>query len=127
MTDEQRDAVDLLVDELGQFPFRGHQALQRWRHRGRAIKELLGLGKAPRRRPDKRIGPPWATEGEVTHDPAMVWAMMKRGYHGIYHRLSPKHLNRYVDEFSGLLGKVLRYRDLIRSNGRPSGAREIAP
>ena len=29
------------------------------------------------------------------------WAMMKRGYYGIYHRMSPKHLDRYVDEFSG--------------------------
>ena len=74
------------------------------------------------------------------------WAMMKRGYYGIYHRMSPKHLGRYVDEFSGrhnircydtidqmatvargLLGKVLRYRDLIAPNGRPSGAREITP
>jgi len=29
------------------------------------------------------------------------WAMMKRGYHGTYHRMSPKHLQRYVDEFQG--------------------------
>ena len=29
------------------------------------------------------------------------WAMLKRGYHGTYHKMSPKHLNRYVDEFSG--------------------------
>lgn len=73
------------------------------------------------------------------------WAMMKRGYYGICHRMSPKHLDRYVDEFSGrhnlrchdtldqmaavargLLGRMLRYRDLIMPNGRPSGAREIA-
>lgn len=29
------------------------------------------------------------------------WSMMKRGYHGTYHHMSPKHLGRYVDEFEG--------------------------
>ncbi len=60
------------------------------------------------------------------------WAMLKRGYYGTYHRMSPKHLHRYVDEFAGrhnvrtsdtidqmaamvrgMDGKRLRYKDLV--------------
>ena len=29
------------------------------------------------------------------------WAMLKRGYHGTYHKMSPQHLQRYVNEFAG--------------------------
>ena len=29
------------------------------------------------------------------------WSMLKRGYHGTYHKMSIKHLDRYVAEFSG--------------------------
>lgn len=29
------------------------------------------------------------------------WSMLKRGYVGTYHHMSPKHLHRYVREFSG--------------------------
>ncbi|MDE0034309.1 MAG: IS1595 family transposase [Deltaproteobacteria bacterium] len=29
------------------------------------------------------------------------WSMLKRGYHGTYHRMSRKHLDRYVSEFAG--------------------------
>ena len=29
------------------------------------------------------------------------WSMLKRGYHGTYHHVSAKHLQRYVDEFAG--------------------------
>lgn len=34
-----------------------------------------------------------------------VFAVMKRGLHGIYHHASPKHLHRYVDEFAFRLGE----------------------
>ncbi len=70
------------------------------------------------------------------------WSLLKRGYQGTYHHMSPKHLDRYVTEFSGrhndrerdtidqmshiaqgMVGKRLRYSDLIADNGLPSGAR----
>ena len=60
------------------------------------------------------------------------WATLKRGYHGTYHRMSEKHLGRYVGEFAGrhnarpldtedqmeamvrrAQGRRLRYRDLV--------------
>ena len=72
------------------------------------------------------------------------WSMLKRAYIGTYHKLSPKHMNRYVQEFAGknnirdldtlaqmtvvvaaLVGRRLMYRDLVAANGLPSGARGI--
>lgn len=60
------------------------------------------------------------------------WSMLKRGYQGIFHIISHKHLNRYVNEFcgrhnirfldtvdvmlemvAGMIGKRLRYQDLV--------------
>ncbi len=70
------------------------------------------------------------------------WSMLKRAHTGTFHKLSPKHLNRYVQEFASkndirdsgtlaqmrdtvgrLVGRNLLYRDLISDNGLPSGAR----
>ena len=28
-----------------------------------------------------------------------VWAVLKRGYTGVYHQWSPKHMARYINEF----------------------------
>ena len=68
--------------------------------------------------------------------------MLKRAHQGTFHKLSPKHLNRYVQEFAGrniiresgtrdqmrdvvlrLMGQTLPYRKLIADNGLPSEAR----
>jgi hypothetical protein len=29
-----------------------------------------------------------------------VWAVLKRGYNGIYHHFTVQHMQRYVDEFT---------------------------
>ena len=50
--------------------------------------------------------------GDVnTNSIESVWAVMKRGMHGVYHKASKKHLNRYVDEFTFRLnaGNVRRH------------------
>ena len=86
--------------------------------------------------------------GEYVRDMASTngmesfWAMLKRGHQSIYHKFSPKHLDRYVTEFAGrhnkreadtvdqmtgivadMVGKRLTYADLIADNGLDSGAR----
>ena len=59
--------------------------------------------------------------GEFVSDMAHIngiesfWAMLKRGYQGTYHKISPKHLQRYVDEFAGRQG--IRERDTIDQMG----------
>ena len=39
------------------------------------------------------------------------WSMLKRAHKGVYHKISPKHLQRYVDEFAGRHG--IRERDTV--------------
>ncbi len=70
------------------------------------------------------------------------WSMLKRAHKGTFHKMSAKHLNRYVQEFAGkhnmrnsgtlaqmhdtvarLVGHNLLRRDLIADNGLASGAR----
>ena len=54
------------------------------------------------------------------------WALLKRGYHGTYHQMSPKHLDRYVGEFSGRHNQ--REQDTLDQDVRdgPRGRREAA-
>ncbi len=70
------------------------------------------------------------------------WSMFKRAHKGVYHKVSAKHLDRYVKEFAGrhnvreldtieqmgttvigMVGQRLTYQDLIADNGLDSGAR----
>ena len=86
---------------------------------------------------------PEYVRGDVhTNGIESLWSMLKRAHTGTFHKLSPKHLDRYVQEFaarhnlrdedtidmmaavaSGMRGKRLRYRELIAPNGLESGAR----
>jgi transposase-like protein len=73
-------------------------------------------------------------DGVSTNSIESVWAVLKRGLHGVYHHASDKHLHRYVDEFTfrlnegnvarhtlqrlesfveGTAGRRLTYKDLI--------------
>ena len=70
------------------------------------------------------------------------WSMLKRAHDGTFHKISPKHLNRYVQEFAGkhnirdsgtlaqmrdtvarMVGRNLLYRDLVVRNGLSNAAR----
>lgn len=50
-------------------------------------------------------------DGVSTNSIESVWAVMKRGLHGVYHHASKKHLSRYVNEFTFRLndGNVERH------------------
>jgi transposase-like protein len=77
----------------------------------------------------------YVRDGVTTNSIESVWAVMKRGLHGVYHHASEKHLHRYVDEFAfrlneghvkrhtldrldsfidGVAGKRLTYKALIQ-------------
>ncbi len=75
--------------------------------------------------------------GEYVNEQAHIngvesfWSMLKRGYYGTHHRMSPAHRQRYVNEFAGrhnqrdadtevqmlgIVGKRLRYGDVAVVN-----------
>lgn len=42
----------------------------------------------------------YVKDGVTTNSIDSVWAVLKRGIYGVYHHASPKHLGRYVNEFT---------------------------
>lgn len=56
-------------------------------------------------------GREFARGNVTTNGIESVWAVLKRGLHGVYHQVSEKHLARYVDEFTFRLneGNVKRH------------------
>ncbi len=70
----------------------------------------------------------YVRDGVSTNDIESVWAVLKRGLHGVYHHASPKHLGRYVDEFTFRLndGNVARHTlDRLSSLSRSASGRRI--
>ncbi len=53
----------------------------------------------------------YVRDGVTTNSIESVWAVLKRGIYGTFHHVSPKHLGRYVDEFTFRLndGNVERH------------------
>ena len=48
------------------------------------------------------------------------WALLKRGYYGVYHKISAEHLQRYMDEFSAR-NNVRQMYTLVPSNSTIAG------
>ena len=61
-----------------------------------------------RRLPDKSYGHKMVNHGANeyvrgdvnTNSIESVWALLKRGVHGVYHHISEKHIARYINEFT---------------------------
>lgn len=70
--------------------------------------------------------------GEYVNGMESFWSLLRRGYYGTYHKMSDKHLDRYIGELAGrhnartsdtleqmalmahgMLGKRLTYQELI--------------
>jgi len=98
----------------------------------RAYQVLKGMG-FEHETVDHRAGE-YVRDGVHTNSIESVWAVLKRGIYGTFHHVSPKHLGRYVNEFTfrlnegnverhtldrldsfvdGVAGKRLTYKDLI--------------
>jgi len=79
----------------------------------------------------------------TTNQTESAWSMLKRSIVGVHHKMSPKHLRRYVKTFAGrwnirsldtedqmkfvfrrMMDRPLTYATLTANNGLPSGSRK---
>lgn len=94
----------------------------------------IGLKKKNYRHESVNHGAGEYIKGKVhTNGVESFWSMLKRGHAGVYHKMSKKHLQRYIDEyagrhnirplatmeqigitFKGMNGKRLKYKELIQ-------------
>ncbi len=88
----------------------------------------------------------YSRNGVTTNGVESVFAVMRRGLHGVYHKASKKHMARYVNEFAWRLndgrvqrhtldrlnsfigavtGRQITYEELIADNGKDREARPL--
>jgi len=77
----------------------------------------------------------------TTNHVESAWSMFRRSFTGVHHKMSPKHLRRYVKTFAGrwnireldtedqmrwvvraMMGREITWADLTADNGLPSGS-----
>jgi transposase-like protein len=76
--------------------YRGYTSLRKLNYKHAAINHFMAQ---------------YSLNGVSTNAIESVWAVLRRGLHGVYHHASPKHLARYVNEFTWRLneGNVKRH------------------
>ena len=88
----------------------------------------------------------YSHNGVTTNSIESVFAVLRRGLHGVYHKASRKHIHRYVNEFAwrlnegnvkrhslerlesfirAIVGRRISYRTLITPNGKDSIAQRL--
>jgi transposase-like protein len=119
------DAVVYTDEHSGYAGLLNHETVSHGRKEYVRVYTCHGDGDCPEKEPC--VLEKVSTNGIESH-----WAVLRRGYYGVYHSMSQKHLSRYAQEFSGrhnqralgtvgkmdamatrAVGKRLRYRDLI--------------
>ena len=123
------DFIEKRVDEAAQVYTDEHQSYEGMPRKHDSVKHHVGE----------------YVRGQIhTNGMESFWALFKRGYHGTFHKMSYKHLDRYATEFAGrnnirdldtvkqmevlsagMVGKRLTYAKLIEPNGLESGARPL--
>ena len=101
-----------------------------------------GLARDYRHEPVNHSASQYVRGKAHTNGMESFWSMLKRAHDGTFHKISPKHLQRYVSEFAGkhnhrnsgtlsqmrdtvarMVGRNLFYRDLVADNGLSNAGR----